>query len=126
MKFKWIYADGELKRDIQMLHDREKQKAWLDSLGQKYNHFELQGRYRFCHTFDDDECPNCDARVDSDWDYCPFCGCELNKSIDILEDTIEQVKKRYQGWRGEPMPDELEKEIKFVHYIKVWLDDKDK
>lgn len=60
--------------------------------------------YRVCSKDPDiDECPECDSRIDSDWDYCPYCGCCIEDEREAIHSeiftTIEKAKSSeiYKG-----------------------------
>lgn len=120
-----VYYDvtGELEKDPCFLHDRDKWRAWLTATSKRFKYVDLVVRYRY---YDGDMlhgyCRDCDADLEDDWEYCPYCGTEIGDDLELIGDDISDIKRQYSNYTGEPMPDDEIDKIKARFVLKVWCD----
>lgn len=122
----YICIETWARDDINVLHDREKQKQILSGyprLTADMVAFDCVMRYVFFRVGHPDLCPDCDLPVESDWSYCPYCGGDLPEDINIVADTIAEVKRQYRAKMGDDMTDDECNDIKSKPYLKIWYEE---
>lgn len=122
---KYIFVDSELEKDINFLHDRAKQKDFLDSRGFTYKYYEIVTRYWYKEQRDLAVCQGCGEDIDSDWNYCPNCGEEIGEEVFLERDTVKDIQLGYKMFTGEKMPDEEIKKIKAGYFLKLYQKDEE-
>lgn len=121
MKIKYYDAEPLLIKDIDALHDREKQNKYLKKHFDKYDYYEIVVMYKYTNQGAKYYCTNCGEDVDDDWNYCPHCGLEIEQGFTLFEDSVAKVKKQYKSVTGETMPAEEEKLIVGKYQFKVYF-----
>lgn len=129
----YILMDKQIKERPKLLHDSDWIKPYLqkqnESDGKKREHAHLVMMCQYhsrCPEYN--HCPQCHNPImDDDWKYCPDCGCELNRDIDLFAKDEIEIMQEYLAETGEPMPADEQQKIERSIFLKIWIkkDDKD-
>lgn len=125
MRIEYLNIMEVLEKNPHFLHDRDAQSEWLvkrEKLIQP-KHFEMAMRYVYRSIREEMRCTHCDSYAEDNWNFCPYCGMELDDDdIDLNGESVSEVKKMYKSETGDVMPDEEVEKILAMPMLKVWVD----
>lgn len=122
----YLNVEDVIRAAPDRLHNLDWVKTWLDTVSnykdQPIQHYHLIMACKYIKEREiGDRCPRCGEYIDdSDWDFCAYCGLDLERRLDLFEEDEIQIMKAYKYITGENMPLIEQKQIKRSIYLKVW------